>query len=135
MHFVRHVGSDGNRLDVRPQLSRPVPLGGYATLTPFLGGRLTAYDRTVRGIRFSRSSGPVEETRDELRLRRLIEAGTDLESKVSRVFNTGGWWGTEALLHTIEPRVRYTWAAAWDAARLPQWTAGVDDVGDASLVE
>jgi LPS-assembly protein len=135
VHFVRHVGSDGNRLDVRPQLSRPVPLGGYATLTPFLGGRLTAYDRTVRGIRLSRSSGPVEETRDELRLRRLIEAGTDLESKVSRVFNTGGWWGTEALLHTIEPRVRYSWAAAWDADRLPQWTAGVDDVGDASLVE
>jgi LPS-assembly protein len=134
-HFVRHAGSDGNRLDLRPQLSRPFSLGGYATLTPFLGGRLTAYDRTATGIRLSRSAGPIEETSDEPRLRRLLEAGTDLESKVSRVFVTKGWWGTEALLHTIEPRVRYGWITGSHTDRLPQWTTGVDDVGDSSRVE
>jgi LPS-assembly protein len=135
VHFVRHVGSDGSRLDFRPQLSRPFPLGGYVTLTPFVGGRLTAYDRTVTGFRLSRGAGVIEETSEELRLRRIIEAGTDIESKVARVFNTNGWWGTDALLHTIEPRVRYGWASAESADRLPQWTPGVDDVGDASLVE
>ena len=135
VHFVRDVGSDGSRLDVRPQLSRPFPLGGYATLTPFLGGRLTAYDRTVTGVRLSQSAGLVEETKDEPRLRRLLEAGTDLESKVSRVFDTGGWWGTDALLHTIEPRVRYGWITGADQDRLPQWTAGIDDVPDSSRVE
>ena len=135
VHFVRDVGADGSRLDLRPQVSRPISLGGYATLTPFLGGRVTAYDRTVTGTRLSRSVGVVEETNDEPRLRRLLEAGTDLESKVSRVFNTNGWWGTEALLHTIEPRVRYGWITAANADRLPQWTPGVDDVGDTSLVE
>ena len=135
VHFVRDVGSDGSRLDVHPQLSRPVSMGGYATFTPFAGGRLTAYDRTVTALRATASSGLVEETNDDPRLRRLLEAGADLESKVSRVFNTNGWWGTEALLHTIEPRVRYGWATATNDDRLPQWTPGVDDVGDASRVE
>ena len=135
VHFVRDVGSDGSRLDLHPQLSRPFALGGYGTLTPFVGGRLTAYDRTVTGVRRSVSAGLVEEVNDEPRLRRLLELGTDLESKVSRVFQTGGWWGTEALLHTVEPRVRYSWITATHEDRLPQWTPGVDDVGDASRVE
>ena len=135
VHFVRDVGSNGSRLDVHPQLSRPFALGGYATLTPFVGGRLTAYDKTVTGARLSQSAGLVEETKDEPRLRRLFEAGTDLESKVSRVFNTNGWWGTDALLHTIEPRVRYGWITGTDQDRLPQWTPGVDDIADSSRVE
>jgi LPS-assembly protein len=134
VHFVRDVGSDGSRLDFRPQLSRPISLGGYATLTPFAGGRLTAYDRTVTGVRLSQST-VIEETDEELRLRRLLEAGADLESKVSRVFSTGGWWGTEALLHTIEPRVRYGWIGGEGLDRLPQWTPGVDDVRRTSQVE
>ena len=135
VHFVREIGSDGSRLDLRPQFSRPFSLGGYATLTPFVGGRLTAYDRTVTGLRESRSSGLLEETRDELRLRRQLEVGTDLESKVSRVFMSHGWWGTEALLHTIEPRIRY--GRIWSAGenRLPLWTLGVDDVEDTSRLE
>jgi LPS-assembly protein len=135
VHFVRDVGSDGSRLDLHPQLSRPFALGGYGTLTPFVGGRLTAYDRTVTGVRRSVSAGLVEEVNDEPRLRRLLELGTDLESKVSRVFQSGGWWGTEALLHTVEPRVRYSWITATHEDRLPQWTPGVDDVGDSSRVE
>jgi hypothetical protein len=51
------------------------------------------------------------------------------------VFNSNGWWGTDALLHTIEPRVRYSWIAANHEDRLPQWTPGVDDVADASRLE
>jgi LPS-assembly protein len=135
VHFVRYAGSDGDRLDVRPLWSRPISLGGYATLTPFAGGRLTAYDRTVRGYRVSQSAGLVEETNDEFRLRRLFEAGVDLESKLSRVYTTDGWWGTEALLHTIEPRVRYGWVTGTGQDRLPQWTRGVDDIPDSSRVE
>jgi LPS-assembly protein len=133
--FVRDVGSDGTRLDLHPQLSRPISLGGYATLTPFLGGRLTAYDRTVTGERLSVSAGRVEETNHDARVRRLLEAGTDLESKISRVFTADGWWGTEALLHTVEPRVRYGWIGGEDMSRLPQWTLGVDDIQKTSVIE
>jgi LPS-assembly protein len=134
VHFVRDVGSSGSRLDVNPQISRPIPLG-YLTVTPFVGGRLTGYDRTVTGTHIGRGDVLVEDTKDEPRLRRLVEAGADFESKISRIFNTGGWWGTEALLHTIEPRVRYTWVTGWDQDRLPQWSEGVDNIGDASRIE
>jgi hypothetical protein len=132
--FVRDVGSDGTRIDVHPQLSRPISLGGYATLTPFAGGRLTAYDRTVTGTHVS-TGVLVEDTNHDARLRRLFEAGADLETKVSRVFTTDGWWGTESLLHTIEPRVRYERVTGKGQDRLPQWTVGVDDIQDSSRVE
>lgn len=134
VHFVRYVGSSGSRVDFNPQISRPIALR-YLTVTPFVGGRLTGYDRTVTGMHIGRDGVVIEDTRDEARLRRLLEAGADIETKVSRVFSTGGWWGTEALLHTIEPRVRYGWVTGWDQDRLPQWTEGVDNIGDASRIE
>jgi LPS-assembly protein len=134
VHFVRDIGSRGSRLDLHPQVSRPIALG-YLTVTPFVGGRLTGYDRTVTGERFRSGVGIVEETEYEPRLRRLLEAGADFETKVSRVFNTNGWWGTDALLHTIEPRVRYSWITGTDEDRLPQWTSGVDNVSDTSRIE
>ena len=133
VNFVRDEGSSGMRFDVHPQLSRPIPLG-YLTLTPFVGGRLTGYDQTVTGTHIGRGDVLIEDTKDEARLRRLVEAGVDLETKLSRAFNTGGWWGTEALLHTIEPRVRYIWITGWDQDRLPQWT-DIDNIPDASRIE
>jgi LPS-assembly protein len=132
-NFVRYVGSSGMRFDVNPQLSRPIPLG-YLTLTPFVGGRLTGYDRTVTGTHIGSGNALIEDTNDDPRLRRMVEAGTDLETKLSRIFNTGGWWGTEALLHTIEPRVRYVYVKGWDLDRLPQWTE-IDNIPEGSRIE
>ena len=135
VRFVRDVGSDGGRVDVHPRVSRPIPLD-VLTLTPFVGGRLTGYDRTVTGFRTSRGvDGPLETTNDDTRLRRLFEAGGDLETKVTRVFNTGGVWNIDALLHTIEPRVTYTWITGKGQDRLPQWTPGLDNIDDTSLLE
>ena len=135
VNFVRDIGSDGVRVDLHPVLSRPISLAGYATLTPFVGGRLTAYSKTVTGVHSVPEVGLVEDTNDNARLRRLVEAGTDLESKISRVFQTGGWFNTESLLHTIEPRVRYSLVSGKGQNRLPQWTPGVDDIPDSSVVE
>jgi LPS-assembly protein len=135
VRFVREVGSDGDRLDIHPRVSRPIPLD-VLTLTPFIGGRLTGYDRTVTGFRTARAvAGPLEVTSDEPRLRRLFEAGADVETKVGRVFNTGGFWNIDAMQHTIEPRLNYTWIAGKDKDRLPQWTAAVDNIQDASQLE
>jgi len=134
VRFVRWVGSDGGRLDLHPQISRPIPLE-VLTLTPFVGARLTGYDRTVTGFRSTREvTGPIEVTSDEPRLRRLVEAGTDVETKLTRVFDTGGFWNTDAILHTIEPRVNYTWIAGKDKNHLPQWTQALDNIQDTSLV-
>jgi LPS-assembly protein len=134
VRFVRDLGSNGDRLDLHPQVSRPIRLDGV-TLTPFVGGRLTGYDRTVIGFRSVPGvTGPVEITSDDSRLRRLIEAGGDVESTLTRVFNTGGFWNIDAMLHTIEPRVNYTWIAGKDKNRLPQWTPPTDNIQDTSLV-
>jgi LPS-assembly protein len=133
--FVRDVGSDGARLDLHPRVSRPIPLD-VLTLTPFVGGRLTAYDKTVTGYRTTRGvTGPIEITNDDPQLRRLFEAGAALETRLSRVYNTGGTWGTDALLHTIEPQVNYTWITGRGQKDLPQWTPSLDSIPDTSRID
>ena len=134
INFVRNLGSSGSRIDLHPDVSLPIPVG-VITFTPFVGGRLTGYDRTVTGVRFVPGvNGPVEITSDEPRLRRLIEAGAEAETKLTRVFDTGGFWNIDAMLHTIEPRVNYTWIAGKDKNNLPQWTPPLDDIQDTNLV-
>jgi LPS-assembly protein len=135
VHFMRELGSSGTRADLHPRLSRPISPDGLFTVTPFVGGRLTGYDKTVTGFRTTRAvTGPIEITDDEPRLRRLVEAGTDVEMTMSRVYDAGGWLGAEALLHTIEPRVNYTWIGGKGQDRLPIWTEGVDRIEDTSRV-
>ena len=135
IRFVRDVGSDGGRVDIHPRLSRPIPMD-VLTLTPFVGGRLTGYDRTVTGLHTSQGvNGFIEDTNDHTRLRRLFEAGGDLETKVSRVFDTGGVWNIDAMLHTIEPRLTYTWITGKGKDRLPQWTPALDSIEDTSRLE
>jgi LPS-assembly protein len=136
VNFVRDVGSNGQRLDINPRISRPFSPGDLFTVTPFLGGRLTAYDKTVVGTRLTKGvSTPIEITEDDPRVRRLLIAGTDLETQFARIFSTNGTWGIDALLHTIEPRVNYTWITGRDQDRLPVWTEGVDRIPDTSRVE
>jgi LPS-assembly protein len=136
VNFVREVGSEGQRADFHPRVSRPLPVaGGLLTVTPFVGGRLTGYDTTVTGSRQTRGvSQPIEVTEKEARLRRLLEAGTDVETQFSRVYSADGTWGIDALLHTIEPRVNYTWIIGKDQDRLPVWTEGVDRIPDTSRI-
>jgi LPS-assembly protein len=134
VNFVRDVGSDGQRIDLHPQVLRPIPLD-VITLTPMIGGRLTGYSKTVTGFHFGQNvNGPIEETTDDTRLRRLLEGGVTAETKLTRVFNTGGVWNTEAMLHSIEPQVSYLWIGGKDKNQLPQWTPTLDNIQDTSLV-
>jgi hypothetical protein len=133
--FVRDVGSDGTRFDFHPRLSRPISPGGLVTITPFVGARLTTYDKTVTGFRTTRDGNvEVEETKNDFRIRRLIEAGSDIELTASRLYSMGGWNGLDAVLHTIEPRVNYTWTVGEGQFNLPQWSEDVDRILDGSLV-
>ncbi|HEU5322676.1 MAG TPA: LPS assembly protein LptD [Methylomirabilota bacterium] len=134
VRFVRDVGSDGTRVDLHPRLSRPLSAGGLVTVTPFVGGRLTGYDRTAVGTRLTHGGIPVETTEDEARVRRLVEAGTDVETRLSRVYAVDGG-GVDALLHSVEPRVTYTWITGTDQDRLPIWTDGVDRIPETSRIE
>ncbi len=134
VRFVREIGSDGSRLDVHPQLARPISPGGLFTITPFAGGRATAYDRTVVGSRTTITGETVEVTNDDARIRRFVEAGADAETVLSRVYPVRGWLDVDALQHSIEPRVTYTRVKGWNMARAPQWTE-LEQQGNASLIE
>ncbi len=107
-HFVRDVGADGNRVDLHPVLSRPIPIGGVITVTPFLGGRFTGYDTTVTGTRVTPEGLAVQNTEADGQLRSLYEVGADVETRMARIYELGDAWGLDALLHSIEPRVNYT---------------------------
>src|SRR3989441_808508 len=125
IYFYRELGSDGTRADLRPRLSRPIPLAGYATLTPFAGGRVTAYDRTVTSTGFEHDIF-IEHTDDTERVRQLAEFGADLETRAARVYALGGAGGFDALLHSIEPRVHYIRVLGKNLYSLPIWDERVD---------
>jgi LPS-assembly protein len=135
VRFDRDLGSAGQRFDLHPRISRPFSPGGLFTLTPFAGGRLTAYDKTVTGSRtIPGVNGPVEVTSDEARVRQLLEAGADLETNLSRVYAARGTWGIDGLLHSIEPRVQYLWINGREKFNLPVWTEGVDRIPNTSQI-
>ena len=136
VNFVRDVGSDGGRLDVLPRISRPIPVFGYFTLTPFASYRLTAYEKSVVGTRVTRDGGlVVEETQDDPILRRAAILGSDFESRASRVYQAGGVGGIDAVMHAIEPRANYTYVDGSNLAtkHIPQFD-GVDNLPETSLV-
>ncbi|MGH7353916.1 MAG: LPS-assembly protein LptD [Candidatus Rokuibacteriota bacterium] len=136
VEFVRDVGSNGTRFDVHPRVSLPISPGGLFTLTPFVGGRLTAYDKTVVGHTTSPGvSGPIEITSDEARLRQLVEGGADLETQLARAYPVDGTLNLSAVLHTIEPRVRYIRITGVNKQKLPIWTPAVDNIQQTSRVE
>jgi LPS-assembly protein len=136
VNFIREIGSEGARFDLHPVVSRPIPIAGYATVTPFVGGRLTAYSTTVTGVHIPVGGGPaVEETNGEPRVRDLLEFGSDAESRLSRVYDVGGWGGLSRLLHSIEPRVHYIRIIGNNFYGLPRWTDQTDRIPEASWFE
>lgn len=123
--FVRDVGADGRRLDLHPRLFLPISVGGYFTLTPFVGGRGTYYDTRVVGHRATRDGGiEVEVTRDASFVRALGEVGADLEARASRIYDLGGLGGISRLQHLIEPRVNLTEIRGVNQKGIPGYDPG-----------
>jgi len=133
-YFQRDVGSDGARVDVRPRVSMPVRPGGLFTVTPFLGGRLTGYQTGAVARRLASDfETQVDVVNNDPRLRRLVEAGGDLEMPLSRVYAFDRW-GVDGLLHRIEPRVTYTFITGSGMNHLPLYTERIDRIKEASLL-
>ena len=136
VNFFRWEGSEGARFDLHPLIARPIPLAGYATVTPFVGGRITAYSTTVTNVYTPLGGGPaVENTNGEPRVRELFEYGADAESRASRVYEVGGWGGLDRILHSIEPRVHYIRIHGHNFYSLPLWTDQTDRIPEASWFE
>lgn len=125
VNFVRDVGPGGRRLDVHPRLLLPLSVGGYFTLTPFVGGRATYYDTRVIGHRLTRDGGiDVEVTGDDSFVRGLGEVGVDLEARATRLYDVGGTAGISRLQHLIEPRVNVTEIQGVNQKGVPQFDPG-----------
>ena len=135
VNFVRDVGSNGVRADMLTRVSRPIPIGGgLFTVTPFVGGRLTGYNKVVVGSHASPGiTTPLELTDTEPRVRTLFETGADVQTILSKVYQVGGFWNIDAILHTIEPAVRYQYITGHHETQLPQWT-DIDRIGDTNLL-
>ena len=136
VNFLRYAGSEGARFDLHPVVSRPIPLAGYATVTPFVGGRVTAYSTTVTDVHTSVAGGPaIEDTNGQQRVRELFEYGSDAESRASRVYELGGWGGLDRVLHSIEPRAHYIRIVGHNFYGLPLWTNQTDRIPEADWFE
>ena len=126
VNFVRDIGSAGQRFDVIPRLFYPLSPGGFFTMTPRVGVRETVYDTRVVGTKEDHGF-TVEDTRKELTVRSLFEAGADFDARAYRVFDLDGALGIRKLQHVIEPRVSYNYLDGDEPDDLPQWD-GIDTV-------
>lgn len=127
--FIREIGSEGVRGDFHPRFLYPIPVAGLFTMTPFLGGRLTYYNQRVVASTISQGPGngypvSVEKTVADDRVRQQVEAGMQLETRVSRVFNTDGTGGISALQHVIEPRATFLEIRGINQKDNPQYEPG-----------
>jgi hypothetical protein len=103
----------------------PIPVGGLLTVTPFAGGRVTYYDQRVVDQRLTRAGALlVEESVYDPRVRRQVEWGADVESRVSRVYTTDGSGSVAAYQHVIEPRVRVIEIRGFDQKAYPSYDPG-----------
>ena len=100
--------------------------GGFFTVTPRVGVRETIYDTRVVGTKEDRGF-TVEDTRKELTVRSLFEAGADFDARAYRVFDLDGALGIRKLQHVIEPRVSYNYLDGDEPDDLPQWD-GIDTI-------
>ena len=133
VNFVRDVGSEGGRLAVQPMVSRPIRIADVVTVTPFAGAIVTAYTKTVTGTQTVATGLVVEETSDDPLVRPPRRGRRRGDRPQLAASTRAGFWGIDALLHVIEPRVNYTFIGGRDTEGVPQWTE-LDRIPTASLV-
>ncbi len=90
------------RFDFHPQVSRPIPLASWLSLTPTLGWRSTFYSKGLR----------TGNERTDGFSRELFDVSAALEGpKINKVFQRSA---SSKIKHVIEPRVVYTYIPAID---------------------
>ena len=125
VNFIRQVdGPEGVRADFHPRFFAPIPIGGYLTVTPFAGGRLTYYDQRVTGFHTGLDGILTQASEYDPRVRQQIEGGVELQSKVARVYQTDGFAGIAALQHSIEPRAQFIEIRGYNQKNMPTYDPG-----------
>jgi LPS-assembly protein len=125
VNFIREVdGPEGVRADFHPRFFVPIPIGGYLTVTPFAGGRLTYYDQRVTGFHTGLDGILTQASEYDPRVRQQVEAGVEVQSKVARVYQTNGFAGIAALQHSIEPRAQLIEIRGYNQKSNPTYDPG-----------
>ena len=128
--FLRVVGSGGVRLDFHPRFFVPIPVGGYFTITPFMGPRFTFYNTRAVGTSFVAEGVWVEDVIHKNSVRQQIEEGVIIESRASRVFQLDGApLGIAAIQHVIEPRLALLEINGVNQKARPQYDRDIDNIG------
>ena len=112
------------RFDFHPQLSRPISLAPWLTLTPTVGWRETIYSKGLRTGNERTSSFT----------RELFDVSAALEGpKFNRVY-AGRRLGNSKIKHVIEPRLVYSYIPAIDLddRRKIRNIDGIDDIDSQS---
>ncbi|HXJ84457.1 MAG TPA: LPS assembly protein LptD [Candidatus Methylomirabilis sp.] len=132
--FLRVVGSGGIRLDFHPRFFVPIPVGGYFTITPFMGPRFTLYNTRAVGTSFVAEGVWVEDVIHQNSVRQQIEEGFILESRAARVFQLEDGAGINALQHIIEPRLTLLEINGVNQKARPQYDRDIDNIGHINQV-
>jgi LPS-assembly protein len=107
VNFFREEGDKGQRLDIFPRLSLPVRPWGLFEFTPSIAPRWTLY-------RVDETNGVEEHTRN------IYEGRADLTTTFARFFDVR-WAGVEKLMHTIRPKLTYTYVPSKRQDDLPEF--------------
>jgi LPS-assembly protein len=124
VNYWREDGIGGNRFDIRPSLSTPVPLGPYLESRAEIGIRDTLY--------FVQTFGDAEWDEDTTQNRFLGEFEADLATTLERDFFTQSGSG-KTLRHQARPYVKYGYIQDVDQEDLPKFD-DVDTVGEKNAV-
>jgi LPS-assembly protein len=107
VNFFREEGDKGQRLDIFPRLSLPVRPWGLFEFTPSIAPRWTFYK--------------VDETTGVEEHRRFVyESRADLTTTFVRFFDVQ-WAGVEKIMHTIRPKLTYTYVPSERQDELPEF--------------
>jgi LPS-assembly protein len=106
-YLQRKEMTDSGRADLFPKLSLPWRLLPWATMTPSIGFRETAYTNRMDGIGGGTS-------------RELFEARNEFQARFFRGFEVGGA-SVDRVVHLLEPRLSYWFINTVRQQRIPQF--------------
>jgi LPS-assembly protein len=125
-YFYSDDNTRSARIDLHPRVTLPFRLGQALYVEPSAGLRQTAW--FVEEFQ----DDPTEEAKDDNTYRTLYDLKLDVSSEFSKVFATGTS-GSEAVRHTILPRVIYEYIPNKDQDEYPaffQQNVNLDAAGD-----
>ena len=122
--YWREDGIGGNRFDVNPTLSTPIPLGAYLESRAEVGFRDTFY--------LVQTYGDAEWAYDDIQNRMYPEFEIDVATTVERDFNFTKI-SDRTLTHQVRPYVKYGYIPSVNQNNLPQFD-DVDFVEDSNAI-